>query len=120
MILTVSSQKYRVSRSLFSWSGTECSHSERERRYSLVNSQMNTQRFLFSTSFEGGATDLAVISLCTTGCRCIKFALYTLNDMLGKWKLKVTSAKPTYCLHLLANTQRGGQSVSPSQICDFQ
>lgn len=31
MILTVSSQKYRVSRSLFSWSGTECSHSEREK-----------------------------------------------------------------------------------------
>lgn len=76
MILTVSSQKYRVSRSLFSCSGTECSHSERERVQ--LGKQMNTQRFLFSTSFEGGAADLAVISLCTTG-RCIKFAFFKLQ-----------------------------------------
>lgn len=77
MILTVSSQKYRVSRSLFSCSGTECSHSEREKVQ--LGKQMNTQCFLFSTSFEGGATELAVISLCTTGCRCIKFAFFKLQ-----------------------------------------
>lgn len=34
-------------------------------------------------------------------------------QIAGKWKLKVTSAKPTYCLHLLANTQRGGRVLAP-------
>lgn len=90
MILTVSSQKYRVSRSLFSCSGTECSHSEREKVQ--LGKQMNTQRFLFSTSFEGGAT---------VGCnQSVHYWLQVYKvcffQIAGKWKLKVTSAKPTY------------------------